>query len=356
MPVPAHTLRPAIVDIVFGPGNEARVSVQANAEAMISGIGPQHTDSEDAPQADAYNRLRALEPAALASAFTDFEPGYRASLKLNFGGRAAELSFAGIDVPPVGDVRDARLSIIRYTAAIPAGASTASARYPARFGDAVVRLRMASDDTVTSFWLTDGAESPPVGIVAELAPRPLKDVIADYIVLGFTHIVPLGADHILFVIGLFLLSIRWRPLLWQVTAFTVAHTITLGLSIHGLVAVPASVVEPLIAVSIAYVGIENLVTRALHPWRVIIVFAFGLLHGLGFGGVLLELGLPPQDFVTALIAFNAGVELGQLAVIVAAFAAVGWLSRNAEIYRRFVVIPGSLAIAAAGLAWTVERL
>ena len=355
-PAAGHTLRPAIVDIVFTVGAEAKVTIQANAEALIAGIGPQHEDSEDAPQAETYDRLRALDPAALAEAFTRFEPDYGASLRLRFDGRTADLSFAGIDVPPVGDVRDARLSVIHYTASIPAGASTADARYPARYGDAVIRFSVAGDAAATSFWLTDGAESPPVRMAAELAPRSLRDVALDYVSLGFTHIVPLGMDHILFVLGLFLLSVKWRPLLWQITAFTVAHTITLGLSIYGLVAIPASVVEPLIAVSIAYIGIENLVVRTLHAWRVVIVFAFGLLHGLGFGGVLLDLGLPAHDFVTALVAFNVGVELGQLAVIAGAFVAVGWLSRNAAIYRRFVVIPGSLAIAAAGLAWTVERL
>ena len=127
-----------------------------------------------------------------------------------------------------------------------------------------------------------------------------------YLWLGYTHILPQGLDHILFVIGLFLLSPRLKTLLLQVTAFTIAHSITLGLSMYGIVSLPPRVVEPLIALSIAYVAIENLLTRELKPWRVALVFTFGLLHGLGFAGVLRELGLPRAEFLTALLTFNAG--------------------------------------------------
>ena len=112
------------------------------------------------------------------------------------------------------------------------------------------------------------------------------------------HILPKGLDHILFVLGIFLLSPRWKTMLLQVTAFTVAHSITLGLSIYGIVSLPSRIVEPLIALSIAYVAIENLLTRELKPWRLALVFMFGLLHGLGFAGVLRELGLPREEFLT----------------------------------------------------------
>ena len=114
--------------------------------------------------------------------------------------------------------------------------------------------------------------------------------------------------------------------------------------------------EPLIAISIAYVGIENILTRQLKPWRIIVVFVFGLLHGMGFAGVLTELGLPETEFVTALITFNIGVELGQLSVILLAFAAVFWLRQDERRYRNFVVIPGSVLIALMGLFWTWQRI
>ena len=124
------------------------------------------------------------------------------------------------------------------------------------------------------------------------------------------------------MLGIFLLSPRLKTMLLQVTAFTVAHSITLGLSIYGLVSLPSRIVEPLIALSIAYVAIENLVTRELKPWRLALVFMFGLLHGLGFAGVLRELGLPRDEFLTGLLTFNLGVEGGQLTVIAIAMLLV----------------------------------
>ena len=173
--------------------------------------------------------------------------------------------------------------------------------------------------------------------------------------LGYTHILPKGLDHILFVLGIFLLSPRLKPMLLQVTAFTIAHSITLGLSIYGILSLPSRIVEPLIALSIAYVAIENLVTRELKPWRLALVFMFGLLHGLGFAGVLRELGLPRDEFLTALLTFNLGVEGGQLTVIAAAMLAA------CAVREKRLVPPTrgdtSLGvIAAVGIYWTVARL
>jgi hypothetical protein len=142
----------------------------------------------------------------------------------------------------------------------------------------------------------------------------------------------------------------------QVSAFTIAHTITLGLSIYGVIDVPAVIVEPLIAVSIAYVAIENLLLTDLRPWRIALVFAFGLLHGMGFAGALRDVGLPRAEFLTALVTFNAGVEAGQLAVIAAAFALVGWRWGGRSWYRARIVVPASAIIAFTALYWTAERM
>ena len=188
-----------------------------------------------------------------------------------------------------------------------------------------------------------------------LTPPSRLDVVRTYLHLGFTHILPKGLDHILFVVGIFLLSTRMKPMLAQVTTFTIAHTITLGLTIYGVLSLPSSVVEPLIALSIAYVAIENIVTSTLTPWRIVLVFAFGLLHGMGFAGVLTELGLPRSEFVPALMSFNLGVEGGQIAVIAAMFLALGW-ARHQHWYRRLAVVPLSVSIAAVGIYWTVTRI
>ena len=202
-------------------------------------------------------------------------------------------------------------------------------------------------------WLQPSQLSPALEI-ADLVPLTPFQVAVQYLGLGYTHILPKGLDHILFVLGLFLLSTRLKPLLLQVTAFTAAHTITLALTIYGVVSLAPSIVEPLIALSIAYVAVENLLTADLQPSRIVLVFAFGLLHGMGFAGVLADLGLPRGELATALVTFNVGVEAGQLTVIAAAFAAVAAF-RDRPWYRRRVVVPLSLGIAGVGLYWTVER-
>ena len=176
-----------------------------------------------------------------------------------------------------------------------------------------------------------------------------------YIGQGFVHIIPAGLDHILFILGLFLLAVRWRPLLIQVSLFTVAHTITLGLASLQLVALPPSIVEPLIAFSIVWVGVENVRHEELTRSRMGVVFGFGLLHGLGFAGVLGDLGLPEETFLVSLLGFNLGVEFGQLAVVALAFGLVAFI-RHRPWYRARVVRPASLAIALMGLIWGVERL
>jgi hypothetical protein len=173
--------------------------------------------------------------------------------------------------------------------------------------------------------------------------------------VGIRHIIPEGLDHILFVLGLFLLSTRLVPLLWQVSAFTVAHSITLGLSIYGVIRLPPSVTEPLIAASIVVIAVENIFTSKLQPWRPFIVFFFGLIHGLGFASAFAQVGLPRNDFFIGLVGFNIGVECGQLTVILLAFLAVGWF-RNRRWYRSRIVIPASCLIAVTASVWTVQRV
>lgn len=193
-------------------------------------------------------------------------------------------------------------------------------------------------------------------------PRSITSTVGLYISIGIRHILPDGADHILFVLAMFLASVRLSALLIQVSAFTVAHTVTLALAASGVITPSPSVVEPLIALTIGFVAIENLLFRDMTRWRPVIVFSFGLIHGMGFAGFFGDLGLPKGQFWSALIGFNLGVEFGQLLVIGAA-ALFGAALRRAftdpagtRQYRRFVVLPGSALIGFFGLWWAFLRL
>lgn len=183
----------------------------------------------------------------------------------------------------------------------------------------------------------------------------LIDVGAIYAGLGILHIVPDGLDHVLFILGLFLVGGTFRELLILVSCFTVAHTATLGAAVLGLLAPPAGIVEPLIAASIVYVGLEALFGFSKPAARYAVVFAFGLLHGLGFASVLGEIGLPDGQYVLALLSFNLGVELGQLLVLGVAFLLLGAF-RSRRWYVPCVVHPGSMIVAGVGAYWLLERI
>lgn len=171
---------------------------------------------------------------------------------------------------------------------------------------------------------------------------------------GFTHVLPDGPDHILFLLGLFFLSRDLVTLMVQMTLFTIAHSLTLGLSLYGVVSAPSGPVELAIALSIVFIGIENLNGGRLSHWRPWVVFGSGLIHGFGFAHSFGTEPLPEGEFLPALFSFNVGIECGQIAVIAIAFAVVGvW--RERDFYQRLVARPCSMMIATCGFYWAVER-
>jgi hypothetical protein len=191
-------------------------------------------------------------------------------------------------------------------------------------------------------------------LVVSLTLAASVAVIPKFFVIGFTHILPGGLDHILFILGLFFLTRSFSVLLLQMTLFTFAHSLSLGLSIYGIVAVPTAAVEIAIALSIAFIALENLFCDHLSRWRPAMVFGFGLVHGLGFAHCFSENLLLPGDFLPALFSFNMGIEFGQIAVVGIAYATVAaWW--KTESYHQTIARPASAIIAASGFYWAVER-
>ena len=367
-PAQADVVKPALVEISVHRDGRVAIELRASIEALVTGIDGRWRNTQDAPQAEAYDALRVLDPEALRPHWDAFAPTLLQGVELRFDDRRVALRLGQTDIPPAGYTKVPRISLIRLEGQAPDFADALTWYYPARFGDNAVRVRQV--DTARQQWhwsqhewIRDDRPSAPFSLQEIYAQRAWHEVALSYVGIGFEHILPMGLDHILFILGIFLLSARLRPLLWQVTMFTLAHTLTLGLSMAGYVDLPARIVEPLIALSIAYIGFENIyATRRgrhgsdLSGFRLPLVFGFGLLHGLGFAGALREFGMPANDFLSALIAFNVGVELGQLTVILLAFLAVGaWFRRRAW-YRNAVIVPGSALIGLMGLYWTVERI
>lgn len=362
----ADVVKPALVEINVNSDKKILVEVRASIEALLTGINAQYKNTQDAPNADEYDEFRKMRPEQLQQAFLTFQQQFLQSIFIRSGNRDLvmqdlALEIESVVIPPPGYTKVPRISVINLSAILPEDATTLQWYYPASFGDNAVRVRQVDRQNAQWHWsqwqwLRDDQASEPFSLTEIVARQSTFEVITTYIEIGFEHIVPKGLDHILFILGLFLLSTHWRPLLAQVTMFTVAHTITLGLAMNNVIGVSSNIVEPLIALSIAYVGIENIFAKKLHKSRLLLVFFFGLLHGLGFAGVLSDFGMPPDDFAEALISFNVGVELGQLAVILLAFMLLRVWIKEESTYQKMFAVPGSILISIIASYWFLERL
>ncbi len=359
VPAAAHEVRPAVANVAVGQAT-VDLTIRLTLEPMLAGMSLAGLDdTNDSPLAGRYDTLRADDPAALAATLTAAWPDLAPRFLIKAGDTVLVARIVAIDVPEVGDVDVPRDTILTLQADLPSDGSAVQVGWDAAFGSLVVRQAEGDKDSYAAI-LSDGALSDPLpreGAATDSAGA----VFARYIVSGFEHIVPKGLDHILFVLGLFFFALHLRPMLLQVTAFTLAHTVTLALASLNIVSIPASIVEPLIAASIVYVAVENIFGGAIAGGRiglarVAVVFGFGLLHGLGFASVLGDVGLQDNRFFVGLIGFNIGVELGQLAVIALAFLVLGWPFGRKAWYRARVAIPASGLIAIVGAWWTVERV
>jgi len=347
----AHEVLPAIGDM-RSDDTSVSFEIRANLESFLAGINLSEVENtNDTAQGDAYDALRALPAAELAAQFTAFWPQMAQGITLTADSVPLAVTLTDVTAGPVGDVAQVRASTFSFTGSLPGAAQTVQMGWDAAFG--VLVLRQMGVPAPYDGYLQAGALSDPI-ILAGGGQASGWATFVNYIPVGFDHIVPKGLDHILFVLGLFFLAAKMRPLLIQVSLFTLAHTITLALAALGLVSVPASIVEPLIAASIVFIAVENIWARDISTWRPYVIFGFGLLHGLGFASVLGEFGLPEDTFIAALIGFNIGVEVGQLAVIAVMFLCVWQALRidrgENEAGRGFAIY---LALAVSGIALAV---
>jgi hypothetical protein len=289
-----------------------------------------------------------VDSAELAKAAPDFERYLAEHASVSADYQPRELVFLGA----TQTVDEQGTSIARFRFRVPVARPPREIVLSADFSDV-----FGSDHV--NFAKIESGKTIHQGVLKADAPRQsfslgdisLLEQALTFVKLGVEHIF-LGFDHILFLIGLILLGGRLRELVKIVTAFTIAHSVTLSLASLNLVVLPSRWIEAGIALSIAYVACENFFLKeASHRW--ILAFGFGLVHGFGFANVLRELGLPARGLVSSLLSFNVGVEVGQLCIVAVLFPGVLWITQKG--YSRVVVPVVSFAILACGLGWFVER-
>ncbi|WP_193213197.1 HupE/UreJ family protein [Luteolibacter marinus] len=351
----AHQIAEMPIDLQIH-GTQVSGIIEADAAYMLPGL---RGDEDEEPKDLAW--LRQLGPAGWEEIERESDKYWHECLQLEADGAPLpwNLKIPAFHEDPApfmneGEAEELPMLEIHLEAELPPGASKLEAIWREPFG-VVLIVTTGEGSSAEVLPMVSGERA----VVAERSPeqpemRPKESSPGYWIKLGFVHILPLGIDHILFVLGLFLLAPKWKPLLQQTITFTVAHSVSLAAAVLGWVTLPANPVEILIAASIAWVGAENLWVKELGKGRLLLVGAFGLIHGLGFASVLAEL-LPvdrPDQLPVALLGFNVGVECGQIAVLAAAFVCFGWLGERFRVVKR----AGSIVIAVAGLLMVVERL
>ena len=345
----AHPTAASFV-VIHAPSRDT-VTVTVTTEAApllmkLDALAGRVGDTDNATPADVDRRIRALGDVLLDQ------------LELRVDDRQAPLEIQSLQRVTA---RPEQIQIV-MTARVSNANASLRWRTSLFFGSYPLAVRAAgtapesASDADDYEWLSGSETSRPYSLSSLSSSENGWTRTGRLIAIGFTHIVPGGLDHVLFVLGLFLLAGGARSLLLQISAFTLAHSVTLALAVTGWVSVPARIVEPLIALSIAYVAVENLFATSISRRRLAVVFVFGLLHGLGFAEALGALGLSRAHLATTLIGFNAGVELGQLAVVAGAALIVRALPMTPDVCRQLVARPASVAIAGAGLFLAVQRM
>ena len=348
----SHEVNPAIADILQKKDG-VQLEIRLNIEALLSGIDLSNvSNTDEAKQSAKYDFYRGRSDIDLKSDFSEIWPSLETEIKIKQDNELVALKLKNVIVEGQENFDYPRFSTIVFFVSVDPYRPF-SFQWSKAYGDIVLR-GPGSENGFTQY-LQAGIESSDITI-GEKPEYKFSKVFFEYIPVGFTHIIPKGLDHILFVVGIFFLSTKLSALFWQITFFTLAHSVTLAMASLGIVKISPSIVEPLIAASIVYVAVENFYSKTLNLRRSIIVFCFGLLHGLGFASVLVEFGLPVQQFVPALVGFNIGVELGQISIVLILFGLIGYWFNTKNWYRKLITLPISSVVGLIGLYWFFERV
>ena len=353
----AHELRPAIANLnIYEKDNiiNANLSIQLNLEAIIANIETTHSNTEESEKSEEYNLLREMSPIILLNEFNSQMKNFGNKINLKSNNSNLDLTLISVVIPEVGNANIIRDTIVTF------GIQDIKEErfkfsWDKNLGSIILRINSIHNKPLYTELIEDGKKSKWFSIKNKTEVELFQN-IKEYTLLGFKHIIPKGLDHILFVLALFLLSPKLSPLILQVSIFTLAHTITLFLGALKIIIIPAIITEPIIALSICFIAVENTFTENIRRTRPYIIFIFGLLHGLGFAGVLNEIGISKNLFVVSLISFNVGVELGQISIIILSYILIALLFQKKSWYRNRITKPISMIIASIGFYWFIQRL
>ena len=354
----SHEIRPSIADYKIEE-NILYFDIRLNAELILSGIDASNiTDTNSSPLSATYDDLRSLTRENLKILLIESWDDIQSKINLNINEVSTKFELVDINIEANRDFEISRDSILYLKYELDDDDEFLTFKWSEKYGPIIIREinELKKEDDLYTEYLQAGLQTDKIFIKSENKQSIFKSII-NYFILGIQHIIPKGLDHILFIVGLFFFSVTLRPLLIQVTMFTIAHSITLIFVSVSYINVNPLIVEPIIALSIAYVGIENIFKQYVKEYlRYIIIFFFGLLHGLGFALVLSDIGYQSSKLILNLISFNLGIEAAQIFIILFLYILLGIKFSNKKYYRYIFQVPVSLFIALVGIYWFFERI
>ena len=354
----AHEIKPSIADFTYDQ-SYLNFEVRLNAELILSNIDASNvSNTNSSPLTEIYDRYRLLNKKDLENSILESWKDISSNIDIKINNKLKEIDLIKIDTQDVKNFEISRDTLISFRVLLNEESENFTFKWIKNYGAIILRENndLKLEDELVTEYLQSGTETDPI-FFKENNFRSMFTSFTKFFVLGIQHIIPKGLDHILFIFGLFLFSSSLNKLIKQITIFTIAHSITLIFVSLSLIKINPQIVEPIIALSIVYVGLENIFKNYIKEYmRYVVILFFGLLHGLGFALVLSDIGFRSSKLFINLISFNIGIEVAQISIILFLYLLIAIKFANNKYYRITFQIPSSILIASIGLYWFIERI
>ena len=354
----SHEIKPSIADFTYDE-NFLNIKIRLNAELILSNIDASKiSNTNSSSLSDIYDKLRILNKIELEELFKSSWQEISTNIDIKINNETKKINLINIEVEDIKNFEISRDTHIYLQVLLNNNSEYFTFSWIKKYGPIILRENNNDklEDELFTEYLQSGIESNQFSFNEKNFKNTLNSFI-NFFVLGVEHIIPKGLDHILFIFGLFLFSSSLKKLITQITIFTIAHSITLIFVSLSLMKINPQIVEPIIALSIVYVGIENIFKNYVKEYlRYVVILFFGLLHGLGFALVLSDIGYRSTDLFINLISFNIGIEVAQISLVLVLYLFIALNFAKSKNYRIFFQVPSSILISSIGLYWFFERI
>ena len=354
----SHEIKPSIADFTYDE-NFLNIKIRLNAELILSNIDASKiSNTNSSSLSDIYDKLRILNKIELEELFKSSWQEISTNIDIKINNESKKINLINIEVEDIKNFEISRDTHIYLQVLLNNNSEYFTFSWIKKYGPIILRENNNDklEDELFTEYLQSGIESNQFSFNEKNFKNTLNSFI-NFFVLGVEHIIPKGLDHILFIFGLFLFSSSLKKLITQITIFTIAHSITLIFVSLSLMKINPQIVEPIIALSIVYVGIENIFKNYVKEYlRYVVILFFGLLHGLGFALVLSDIGYRSTDLFINLVSFNIGIEVAQISIVLVLYLLVALNFAKNKNYRMLFQVPSSILISSIGLYWFFERI